>query len=326
MKEMKIKAHAKINLSLDVLAKREDGYHDVDMVMQLIGLHDLLSFRWEEEADHGIGQALCPAGNVSMYLDVRGSDLPADESNLVFKAAKAFCDHLAAAGKAIPAGVLTVEVEKCVPTAAGMAGGSADAAAVLLALDQLWDTRLGVETLCDISKTFGSDIAFAVRGMAAQIPAYEEDAYTCARATGTGTDLEPLPAMAGPLVVVMPPVQVSTGKAYGALDDPAVSARVAKRPDTEGVVTALAEKDPAKLYASMANVFEAYTLVAHEEVAEEKALMEKALAAAGAEGTVQMSGTGPSLFLLTEDEEAASKAAAELTALGLTVFETKRLG
>lgn len=185
-----VKAPAKINLTLDIIGKRADGYHDVAMVMQAISLYDTVTV---EQVD-GEGDAVrisCP-----MYPDV-----PCDESNIACKAVRAFYQYTNV--QPVP---LDITIEKVIPTQAGLAGGSADGAAVVLALNQLFSTHLKMEEMAEICAHIGSDVPFCLLG-------------GTMLATGTGTTLKKLHAMPKcHIVVCKPEVSVSTAAAYAACD------------------------------------------------------------------------------------------------------------
>ena len=185
-----VKAPAKINLTLDIVGKRADGYHDVAMVMQAVSLYDTVTV----ERMDGEGDSItvcCPA-----YPDV-----PTDESNIAYKAVRAF--YQATRVKPAP---LSVTIDKAIPTQAGLAGGSADGAAVVLALNQLFETHLKMEEMADICSRFGSDVPFCLLG-------------GTMLATGTGTTLKKLhPLPNCHIVICKPDISVSTAAAYAACD------------------------------------------------------------------------------------------------------------
>lgn len=185
-----VKAPAKINLTLDIVGKRADGYHDVAMVMQAVSLYDTVTV----ERMDGEGDSItvcCPA-----YPDV-----PTDESNIAYKAVRAF--YQATRVKPAP---LSVTIDKAIPTQAGLAGGSADGAAVVLALNQLFETHLKMEEMADICSHFGSDVPFCLLG-------------GTMLATGTGTTLKKLHSLPNcHIVICKPDISVSTAAAYAACD------------------------------------------------------------------------------------------------------------
>ena len=185
-----VKAPAKINLTLDSVSKRPDGYHDVAMVMQAVSLYDTVT----AETTDGEGNAItvsCPA-----YPDV-----PCDDSNIVCKAARAF---FRATG--IEEKPLSITIDKVIPTQAGLAGGSSDGAAVVLALNRLFEAGLTMDEMAEICARFGSDVPFCLLG-------------GTMLATGTGTTLKKLRAMPHSYIVICKPeISVSTAAAYAACD------------------------------------------------------------------------------------------------------------
>ena len=223
MKKIQLHAYAKINLTLDVTGKRPNGYHDVEMIMQQISLCDEVTVSWEagsvRRGKPGQTAEPDPTG-IQIQLTVSRPDLPADSSNLAWKAAEEMIAEFggpaggnakaaagteatdgsskAAAGTEATDGVLTIDIQKQIPMAAGLAGGSSNCAAVLHAINQLWELNLSVKELCRIGARLGSDVPFCIMGQAAAEKALQgsfaddPDACHCALATGTGTDLKPL--------------------------------------------------------------------------------------------------------------------------------------
>jgi 4-diphosphocytidyl-2-C-methyl-D-erythritol kinase len=256
-------ARAKINLTLDVLGERPDGYHEVEMVMQSIELHDDLEFR--------------PAGR-DISLTVEGSDLSPVPENLVWRAAELLRRH----GK-IRAGV-EIRLVKNIPVAAGLGGGSADAAAALRALNELWETGLSLSELMALGEQLGSDVPFCIMG-------------GTALARGRGERLARLPACPRlGLVLVKPRFSVSTASVYRAFaPGPAV-----RRPDNRAMIDALRKSDVSGIAENLANALESVTIKQHPEIEEIKTK----LIGAGALG-VLMSGSGPTVFGLAEDIESA---------------------
>ncbi len=272
MRSITLNAHAKLNLTLDILGLRSDGYHDLSMVMQSISLCDTLHVALTEGAD--------------IVCRVDGADLPADESNLAVKAARAFFRETA-----LPPCGLSIEIEKRIPIAAGMAGGSADAAAVLHALRELLMPAMELTALERIGETVGSDVPFCVRG-------------GTALAEGRGellTSLSPAPKLS--VVVCKPPFPISTPVLFKRSD----SVTLQKRPDTAAMLRAIAQGDADGMIANLCNVFEE---VLPEECGEVFTIRDKLLAL-GADGA-QMTGSGPTVFGLFKDEALAAKAAETL--------------
>ena len=269
---MEVQARAKLNLTLDVLGKRPDGYHDLKMVMQSITLADDLTLE-----DNGTGE-IRVRSNLSF--------LPGGEKNLAVKAALCFYRTL---GRE-PRG-LDISLDKRVPVCAGMAGGSSDAAAVLRALNQMEGQPFSREKLARVGEQVGSDVPYCVLGCTAL-------------AEGRGERLTPLPALPQCWVVVCKPdFPISTPELFARID----GCKVRRRPDTDGVLAALEAGDLPEVARRMYNVFED---VLPERQRARVADIKNTLIQQGALGA-NMSGTGPTAFGLFEREEAA-KAAFEL--------------
>lgn len=279
--DITVRAHAKLNLTLDVVRRREDGYHDMKMVMQSVSLDDRIRITT------GTGERDRVRSNLTF--------LPTDERNLALRAARLYCE----ASGADPGGLL-IQMQKQIPVCAGMGGGSADAAAVMLAMHSLYPRDgLGLEELCALGETLGSDVPFCIRG-------------GTALAEGRGerlTPLRPLPDCR--FVICKPPFSVSTPALFGKLR----CQKIRHRPDTEGVLAAIERGDLADIARHMYNVFEPLVAAEHREVRE----IQQSLISAGALGAC-MSGTGPTVFGLFDDTAAAEAAAKELKASYSAVF------
>ena len=269
MGALEVKAYAKLNLSLDVLGKRPDGYHEMRMVMQTVSLSDTLRL------ETGTGAPLHMGSNLGF--------LPANEHNLAAAAALRLCE---AAG--MDPGGLSIDLEKTIPVCAGLAGGSADAAAVLRGLNRLLGLNLPGERLEEIGALVGSDVPYCVRG-------------GTALAEGRGevlTDLPPLPHCL--VVLCKPSFPISTPELFRSLD----SCRIRRRPDTAGLLAALKAGDLQGVARRMYNVFED---VLPPRRAQEIDSIKNAMIQYGALGA-SMSGTGPTVFGLFTQQEAARKA------------------
>ena len=219
MKELHLNAYAKINLTLDVLGDRPDGYHDIETVMHTIELHDSITLR--EDGD-------------GIAVRCASPDVPQDTQNIVHRAASLLKETFR-----VPRGV-EVELTKCIPIASGLGGGSSDAAVTLLGLAQMWKLRLSERQLLDLAGQIGSDVPFFLAGGAAL-------------AMGRGERiriLRPLPTTW--VVLARPALQVSTEWAYGVLDHDMPR----RRPDTPAVIRALDAEDPAEVGRLLCNVFE----------------------------------------------------------------------
>ena len=270
---MEVLAYAKLNLALDVLDRRPDGYHDMKMVMQSIGLTDRITLERNEN------------GAVRSFSNL--SYLPMGDKNLACAAAMAFYRSL---GRPVPGWDITLE--KSIPVCAGMAGGSSDAAAVLWALNQAEGEPYTREELARVGEQIGSDVPYCVLG-------------GTALAEGRGEVLTPLPALPQCWVVVCKPdFSVSTPELFRAID----SVRLRRRPDTAGVLQALDQGDLEGVARRMYNVFEdALPQRLYSRVQDVK----KLLIQHGALGA-NMSGTGSATFGLFREEQPARQAAQAL--------------
>ena len=270
--EIREKAYAKLNISLDVGAKRPDGYHEMNMVMQTVSLCDELTV------------AQTGDGRIAARSNLRF--IPSDERNLAVKAARVF---FAAAG--IEEQGLLLTLRKRIPVGAGMAGGSADAAATLRALNRMYGARFGVSELETLAQQVGSDVAFCVAG-------------GTALAKGRGEILEPLPSLPDcRIVICKPEFSISTPELFRKLD----SAPLRHHPDTAGILEALEKGDLRAICRRMYNVFEDVGDRRLRTVAQIKSRMLDY----GALGSI-MTGTGSAVFGVYNDEEAAKTACAAL--------------
>ena len=269
---MELDARAKINLTLDILRRREDGYHDMQMVMQSVTLADRLTVTPARGAE---GQAAS---------DLRF--LPTGNKNLAQVAAAAFREAVGLGGE------VDVDIQKRVPVCAGLAGGSADAAAVLRAMNRLSGAGLSPDRLAEIGARAGSDVPFCVLG-------------GTALAEGRGERLTPLPPLPPcHIVICKPPFSVSTPQLFGRVN----VRKIVRRPDTAGVVAALEAGDLAGVARRMYNVFE--DVMEPRRYAEISSIKAE-LIDCGALGA-SMSGSGPSVFGLFDSEAAAREALARL--------------
>ncbi|MBR3290445.1 MAG: 4-(cytidine 5'-diphospho)-2-C-methyl-D-erythritol kinase [Clostridia bacterium] len=268
MNALTLRAPAKINLTLDILGCRPDGYHELRTVMQTVDLADTVTLKRTE------------GGGIALSLS--DPALPCDRRNTAYAAAEVFFAALRERGGE-PFGVW-IHVTKTIPQQAGMAGGSADAAAVLRGLNRLAGDPFSRDTLCALGAKIGADVPFCVRGGAAL-------------ATGIGERLTPVPGLPETLTVVVckPPVGVSTGAAYNAVD----AALSAVTPSDEaGLLAALQAGDPAAVGARLHNAFEQALSI--PEVTAILARM-RAFSPLGC----RMTGSGSAVFALFSDEAAA---------------------
>ena len=267
MDSISLKALAKINLGLDVVRRREDGYHEVRMIMQTIHLYDKLDITKTKE------EGIAITSNLSY--------VPTNENNLVYKAGKLLMDEFD-----IKEGV-TVHLQKRIPVAAGMAGGSSDAAAMLYGMNQMFDLGLSRRDLMERGVKIGADVPYCLmRGTAL--------------AEGIGEKLTSLPPMVKcPVLIAKPAISVSTKFVYQnlKLDENTV------HPDIDQLVTDIKNKDLHAIAGHMGNVLESVTIPEYPVIARIKEQMMKS----GAINSM-MSGSGPTVFGLFEDEETARKA------------------
>lgn len=311
MKEMKVSSYAKINFSIDVTGILENGMHTVDMIMHQIDFYDDVNLSFSEE-----GEKTC--GDVNITLTTNRRYLPTDQRNLAYKAAELMIENYK---ERIPGGELSLHIHKRIPVAAGMAGGSGNGAAVLHGLNALWNLDLSLEELCELGSQLGSDVPFCVMGQARMnfhLPRKvrkDSLAVSCARATGTGTTLEPLQSVKKAVVIAKPPIGVSTKEVYQGIDH----CEIGQRPDNDAMCIAIKEKDHAEFLNQCINVLECYTLEAYPEV---KALKNCLLEDQRAE-KVLMSGSGPTVFALYQRIAEARKACAMLREQGYEAYWTK---
>ena len=405
MKKIQLHAYAKINLTLDVTGRRPNGYHDVEMIMQQISLCDEVTVSWEagsvrrRNPDQTVKSD--PAG-IQIQLTVSRPDLPADSSNLAWKAAeemiaefggpaggssKAAAGTEAAGGTAKDAagteaacrtakdaasteaagetanaaastdavggtanaatgtetaggtanaaastdavgGVLTIDIQKQIPMAAGLAGGSSNCAAVLHAINQLWELNLSVKELCRIGARLGSDVPFCIMGQAAAEEALQEsfaddpDACHCALATGTGTDLKPLTGLDSFIVLSKPAIGVSTAEVYRGIDNEGIP----RHPDNNAVISAICENNYKVLEEKMVNVLENFALKRYPIIVYTKNIMSDLCQSAGISNCVMMSGSGPTVFCLCEELSKAQQICEVMKARNPESFVAKTTG
>ena len=272
---MRLQAFAKINLGLDVLGKREDGYHEVRMIMQTISMYDQLDMR--KSVEPGI------------HLTTNKKYIPVDENNLVWRAAKLMMDTCG-----IMEGV-SIHLHKVIPVAAGMAGGSSDAAATLVGMNRLFHCGLSKEKLMELGVQIGADVPYCVlRGTAL--------------AEGIGEKLTVLPPMPDCWILIgKPGISVSTKYVYTTLDLNTDTVH----PDIDGMKKALEDGNLYGITERMGNVLQDVTIPAYPEVERIKEQM-KALGAVNA----MMSGSGPTVFGIFDNEEKAQEACQKLRESG----------
>ncbi len=270
-----IKAYAKINLGLDVLGRRADGYHEVKMVMQTVDICDVLTF---EKARSGI------------TISTDSGELPTDGDNLIYKAVKLLFDKYG-----VEEGI-SIHLQKRIPIAAGMAGGSSDAAAALKGINEIFQLGCSLDELRELGVKIGADVPYCVIGKTAL-------------AEGIGEKLTALPSMPDCLLLVAKPdINVSTKYVYAQLEHEHLDVgETYEHPDIDGMVQAIKEGSMEGILKRMGNVLESVTIPAHPIIGTLKERMMEL----GAEGSL-MSGSGPTVFGIFRDEEKAQRAFLQL--------------
>jgi len=274
--EISLNAYGKINLGLDVVRKREDGYHEVKMIMQTVQLYDRLTF--------------CDTDDGSIVIESNCDVLPATEDNIIYKA----CE-LVRSTYGITGGV-KVSLDKQIPVAAGMAGGSTDAAAAFVAMNKLFDLGLTEEELMKLGVRIGADVPYCIM-------------QGTALSEGIGeilTGIAPMPECY--IAIAKPPVSVSTKWVYQNLR----AAQLERHPDIDGMVEALERGDLKGVTDRMENVLETVTIPEHPEIEQIKDIMKDK----GALNAL-MSGSGPTVFGVFEDKDIAQEAVSCLTDMKL---------
>lgn len=272
MNSIGLKSRAKINLSIDVLGKRQDGYHIVEMIMQTIDLYDNLKITQIEED--------------SIKIKSNSQDIPLNQDNIVYKAANILKEKFN-----IKKGI-EISIQKNIPVAAGMAGGSSNAAAVLVGLNRIWDLGLTQLELKEIALQLGADVPFCITGGSAL-------------AQGIGEELTDIKGLNENIHILIckPNIFVSTKEVYQSLD----MNEIKKRPDNQKLIDALQVNDVKYVSENMVNVLEEVTSSKYNEINQiERIIMDnKALGS-------MMSGSGPTVFGLFDNKEYAIRAKEEL--------------
>lgn len=271
---MKVKAFGKINLTLDVLGRRRDGYHLLDTVMQTVSIWDELEIQ--------------TGGERGVRLECNRESLPLDSKNTVYRAAKFFLEDQGLVNEG-----LTIYIHKFIPSRSGMGGGSADAAAVLRGLNEMYGAGLSDEKLMELGAKVGADVPFCVTGGAA-------------RCTGTGTEVSPAPMMPECwLVVCKPPAGMSTPRAYALLDQYPLSSTQA----TPRMMDALEAGNLRRVAKGVANRFDETIRMAQVRG------VKRAMLGIGALGAM-MTGSGSGVYGIFETEQQAKAAMKGLEGLG----------
>ena len=267
MRQINLKAYAKINLGLDVLRRREDGYHDVRMIMQNVSLYDKLTLKKISKDE--------------IQLSSNVGALPNNEKNLVYKAISLIKEECGVKGG------VKAELEKMIPMAAGMAGGSTDAAAALIGMNKLFDLKLTTEQLMELGVKIGADVPYCILG-------------GTALSEGIGEILTPLKPMPHCYILIAKPrISVSTRFVYENLE----ADKLAYHPDIDGMLEAIDSGDLQGITDRLSNVLETVTEKKYPIIGQIKAAMMEA----GAMNSL-MSGSGPTVFGIYADKATAMKA------------------
>lgn len=271
MDRIELKALGKINLGLDVLGRRENGYHDVRMVMQTVYLYDQIMIKKRKASGIGI--------ETNLYY------LPTNENNLAYRAAKLLKDEFG-----IKEGI-SIRLDKHIPVAAGMAGGSSNAAAVLFGMNRMFELGLTMEELMERGVMLGADVPYCVmRGTVL--------------AEGIGEILTPLSPMPRCFILLAKPAAaVSTKLVYEKLD----SREIEEHPDIDGIIEGLKDQKLSKITASMGNVLEHVTIEEYPVIEKIKNAMKE-----GGALNAMMSGSGPTVFGIFDDRNQARTAAQKI--------------
>lgn len=277
LNRIKLKAYAKVNLGLDVIGKREDGYHEVRMVMQTVGIYDRICLTKSRNPGIRIRTNLC-------YL-------PTNAENLVYRAAKLMIEEYQIEGG------MEIDLQKYIPVAAGLAGGSSDAAAVLYGMNRMYQLGISLEELMRQGVKLGADVPYCLmRGTALS--------------EGIGERLTSLSAAPDCwILMVKPPVSVSTKFVYENL----CLDKLEAHPDIDGMVEAIRKKDLYGLAEKMGNVLESVTIPNYPVVAEIKEWIQKSGAL-----NVLMSGSGPTVFGIFDSRQRAERAYEKLRQTGIS--------
>lgn len=283
MNSIDLKSRAKVNLSIDVLGKREDGYHLVEMIMQTIDLYDKLKITEIEEN--------------SILIKSNSLDIPLNEDNIMYKAVNLLKNQFN-----IEKGI-EISIEKNIPVAAGMAGGSSNAAAVLVGLNKLWNLGLSENELKHIGLKLGADVPFCITGGSALAEGIGEKL----------TNIKGLPEDLN-ILVCKPNIFVSTKEVYQSLN----MDKVKRRPQNKELIDALQKEDVKFISENMMNVLEEVTSLKYSEIGQIEDIMIKNKALGS-----MMSGSGPTVFGLFDNKDCAIKAKEDLQAKYNQVYLVK---
>ncbi|MBO5425208.1 MAG: 4-(cytidine 5'-diphospho)-2-C-methyl-D-erythritol kinase [Lachnospiraceae bacterium] len=277
------KAYAKVNLALDVLRRREDGYHEVKMIMQNLDIYDELTFSVYENGTQ--------PSNRKITITTNKEGIPTDSRNLIYKAVELMFDEYGIEAE------IDIHLTKNIPVEAGMAGGSTDCAATLHAINELFNLGADTKKLMELGVKLGADVPYCVMAKTAL-------------SEGIGEVLTPVePLKDCYVLVVKPPISVSTKMVYTNLN----ANELEKHPDVDGMIEALKISDLSGVASRMENVLETVTVHMHPEIE----TIKKAMKEKGAMNAI-MSGSGPTVFGIFDDEEVAKMAAEHIRSLGVS--------
>ena len=305
MDSLALKTYAKINLSLDVTGLREDGYHLVRMIMQSLDLHDEMRVR------------VIPSEETDIILKCNKYYVPTDSRNTAYKAAEKVIE---AFPEVFRKHSVRIDLKKNIPVAAGLAGGSSNAAGVIVALNHFLDLGMDLEQMCRIGAETGADVPFCIMTLAADPRWKTEGGAVCALAEGIGEELTPLKPLRLWSVLVKPRLSVSTAEVYKGLD----SLSGYNHPDTDRLMEGMKDGNLYTLQQGMGNVLENYTLNAYPEVRRIKTLMMQYNSS-----MTLMSGSGPTVYSLFPGRKKAllayNRLKEDLEDSGAAVILTKTL-
>lgn len=322
MKSIILNAYAKINLSIDVLGKRPDGYHEVLMVMQQVNLFDKVSIAWDEPENRVDGKTEDEDYKIQIELTTNLPYLPVNDKNIAYQAAQLMCKNF----KPQEEGQVIININKKIPVAAGLAGGSANAAAVIHGLAKLWELNLTLQQLMDLGVKLGADVPFCIMGQAALNSSLgflcdgtdkKNTIGTCALASGIGEKLEVIDGIHAWVVLSKPPISVSTAKVYGGLN----LQEITERPNTTELIQGLQERNYHKIIKNLINVLENVTLKEYPIIMYTKNKIEEQ----GKGHKALMSGSGPTIFSLYSNKNKAKITFGKLKDLNNETFLVKCL-
>lgn len=293
-KSVSCRTYAKINLSLDVTGVRDDGYHEVRMVMQGIDLYDEMRVR------------ILPSEERRITLKTDKYFVPVDERNTAYKAVQLIVEEFSPE----PAEI-RIDIKKNIPVAAGLAGGSSNAAGVIMALNHMLELGMDIKQMRALGQRIGADVPFSIMIMAEMEKQFDvSGGATCALAEGTGELLTPLTHGSFWVTLAKPPVAVSTRSVYKWLDE----LHDYTHPDTEAVIEGTRAGDIKMISRGMGNVLEAVTLKRFPEVAGLKEGLRICAEKISPEAPVMMSGSGPTVYVLFDTKDSAEEARSMLRA------------